>query len=140
MTCENIITSCTSCYPDRGAPFFFHNNCTEACPAEISVEVDGQCIECDSTCKTCEGTPTNCVTCEPHMKFDPLKGTCEQLCESETQIFVPNEADPEAAGECQNCNPTCKKCAGTTETCTTCTADLLLNTDMTCQNTCNSLG
>ena len=41
MTCENIPTSCTSCDPDGDYPFFFHNNCTAECPAEISVNVDG---------------------------------------------------------------------------------------------------
>ena len=139
MTCENIPSSCTSCDPAGDFPFFFHNNCTAECPAGISVNVDGKCVECDSSCKTCEGTPSTCTSCESHMKFDPLKQTCEQLCEPETQIFVPNRFDPDAAGECQNCNARCTKCAGTTETCTACKEGYLLNIDMTCQTTCSGV-
>ena len=73
------------------------------------------------------------------MKFDAVKNTCEQLCEPERQIFIPPRVEGEA-GTCQNCNPNCDKCAGTVDTCTTCKEGLglVLNTDYTCDTTCNS--
>jgi proprotein convertase subtilisin/kexin type 5 len=140
MTCENTYTTCTSCDPDGDTPFFFRNQCTDSCPKGTSVEIDGACIECDSTCLTCEGTPQTCTSCESHMKFDAEKNTCEQLCEPERQIFIPPRNGTDEAGTCQNCNPNCDKCAGTVDTCTTCKEGegLVLNTDQTCDKTCNS--
>lgn len=70
------------------------------------------------------------------MKFDVLKGTCSEMCEPETQIFVPNIKDPEQAGTCELCNDSCIKCAGSVNTCTLCKEGNVLNFDLTCKPKC----
>ena len=130
LTCEELPTSCTSC--DKFSPFkfLFHESCIENCTPLISVQVGDECVECDSKCKTCAITPDRCLSCEPHMKYDDVKKTCEDLCEPETQIFVPpSKDDPDAAGTCEYCEGNCEKCAGTTTTCTSCKPGFLLNLD-----------
>lgn len=128
-TCEKKVTSCTSCDKSSAWPYFFHDTCISKCEPNISVLLDGACVECHSSCKTCSGLPTYCTSCEPFMKFDPTKGTCSDMCEYETQIFVPNVSDPNEAGKCEFCNPTCQKCAGTVDNCTVCKEGFVLNTD-----------
>ena len=70
------------------------------------------------------------------MKFDVLKGTCAEMCEPETQIFVPNRFNAEEAGTCEQCNETCIKCAGSVNTCTLCKEGYYLNLDLTCKPDC----
>ena len=107
MTCNNKVDSCATCDPKGAWPYFFHSNCISECIPDISVLVKDKCVECHSSCKTCEGTPTNCTSCEPHMKYDPAKGTCSEMCEFETQIFIPNFSGSSESGKCEFCNPTC---------------------------------
>lgn len=137
LTCEELPTSCTSCDPLSEFKYFFHESCIASCIPKISVLVGDQCVECDSKCKECAGTPSTCTACEPHMKFDESKSTCEDLCEPETQIFIPNE-DPSLAGHCAFCAGNCYKCAGSVTTCTECRGGFLLTTEQTCEEKCSA--
>ena len=80
---------------------------------------NGQCIPCDSTCKTCSGSaPNNCVTCAlVSMAFSggvctcpssgtwaPVQGTCVTPCSGNTFLG--------SSGTCMNCDPACGGCKG----------------------------
>ena len=121
LTCEGLPTSCTSCDKQSTWKFFFHDSCIESCIPDISVQVGDECRECDSTCKTCSGTTSTCTSCEPHMKLDPSKATCDDICEPESQIYN------EELQICEFCAPTCSKCAGSTDICTECKEGYVLN-------------
>ena len=84
LTCEGLPTTCTKCSADT---FFYHESCIDECIPLQSVQVGDQCVECDSTCEECEGTPQTCTKCAPHMKRDPFKNTCVDLCEKEVQVW-----------------------------------------------------
>lgn len=72
------------------------------------------------------------------MKYDPSKGICSDMCEFETQIFVPNTNDTTQSGKCEFCNQTCAKCAGSVDTCTLCKPGYVLNLDLSCQAACKN--
>ena len=85
----------------------------------VQCNVDGyfisgtQCLECDSTCKTCNGAATtNCITCETSKYLLPSNSSCVD-CDVDGYFI--------SGTQCLKCDSTCKTCTGTEPTnCLTC--------------------
>lgn len=51
--------------------------------------MNGLCYECDKSCKTCQDTPSFCLSCRPNKFF---YGTfCESVSNSDDYRYEPND-------------------------------------------------
>ena len=102
--------------------------------------MDYTCVECDSECLTCEGRPDSCSTCRSHMKLDPRKGICTQMCEPEVQVY---DATKGTNGSCEDCSRNdhnCNTCTEKVDKCTSCKPGYVLNVDSSCRLECEAIG
>ena len=54
---------CESCYATSVDRFLYEEQCLSDCPEGMVETEDLTCIDCESPCKTCDGSPNSCVTC-----------------------------------------------------------------------------
>jgi hypothetical protein len=80
--CAKTLTTCTKCKPasETTLSLFYKDTCVDSCEPEISVRVGDECVPCDPSCATCAVSPTQCMTCAQHMKYDPLAFVCTAEC------------------------------------------------------------
>jgi hypothetical protein len=73
------VTQCSSCLPGY---YFYSGVCYASCPAQAPIVnvVTSTCISCDSSCRSCSGTPLNCISCFGGLYL--LNGNCLVSCPS----------------------------------------------------------
>ncbi|KAF8156715.1 TNFR/NGFR cysteine-rich region family protein [Crassisporium funariophilum] len=91
---------CTGCLPGF---FLSDGKCVESCPSGTTVSSQDNltCIKCDSSCGTCAGSPSFCLTCASNQLASA--GKCVSNCPSGTFS---------ATGSCLTCHPDCSSCSG----------------------------
>ncbi|CAA7268508.1 unnamed protein product [Cyclocybe aegerita] len=116
---------CTECLPG----FFLNNGaCVETCPSgtTVSSQDDKTCIPCNSSCSSCAGTSTFCLTCSNNQLAS--NGRCVATCPSGTFS---------ASGACLTCNPDCASCTGGNfNQCSSCPSSRPVLTNGRCLPTC----
>lgn len=105
----------------------------------------GNCVACDSSCKTCNGgTSSNCLSCVDGKYLSTNQCvTCDPSC------LTCNGAGPSSctscnpgyylsSHQCLQCDGTCKTCVTTSTQCTSCNAGRYYsgNSCPTCDNSC----
>ena len=113
-------TQCTSCY--SGKYLLSSNRSCVSCNVDGYFISETQCLECNSTCLTCNGTSTNCLTCETSKYLIPSNNTCVDC--NVDGYFI-------SGTQCLQCDSSCETCTGMAPTnCLTCKTSkylLLLN-------------
>jgi hypothetical protein len=105
--CGRTESTCASCRTDISNRILsVSQTCVTRCENGQYVnkqdEDNWKCLWCSSNCRTCEGSPFNCLSCQPNMLLS--NGLCLEYSGSLTLI----------------CGATCRTCSGTPTTCTTC--------------------
>lgn len=117
---------CTGCIPG----FFLSNGtCVSACPSGtfVSPQDNLTCLACDSTCSTCAGSSTFCLTCSSNQLASG--GKCVATCPSNTFS---------ASGSCLTCHPDCATCSGASfNQCTSCPSSRPVLINGRCLPTCS---
>ena len=120
--CSGSATSCQTCpmntylNPD--------NTCSITCPNGY-YESGGICVECDTTCATCNGTTAkDCITCEESRFFDLSTSSCLASCATGTFYDIDAES-------CADCSGECSKCSGSPSNCSSCPDNKFLLTSTT---------
>lgn len=116
---------CTGCLPGS---FLSNGKCVESCPTGTFVGSDGfTCSACDSSCSTCAGSATFCLTCANSKLAS--NGTCVNSCPSSS--FSSSDT-------CVKCHPDCATCSGSAfNQCSSCPPNLPLLTNGRCLPTCS---
>ncbi|KAF5382868.1 hypothetical protein D9757_007308 [Collybiopsis confluens] len=105
---------CTGCLPGS---FLSNGRCIDSCPAGtfVSSQNTSTCQTCDSSCGTCAGSSTFCLTCANGQLA--ANGKCVSSC-------PPNTVASNSTKTCLNCHPDCVSCSGTAfNQCTSCPPD-----------------
>ena len=130
-TCDGTLaTNCLSCPSSPVATYLLSSNhsCV-ACNADRYFISGSECLQCDSSCLTCNGAlPTNCLSC-------PSTPIATYLLSSNQSCVACNVAGYSPVGpQCIECDPSCVTCSGTTPTdCITCPpSKYLLSTNHSC--------
>ncbi|KAJ3810962.1 growth factor receptor domain-containing protein [Lentinula aff. lateritia] len=94
---------CTGCLPGS---FLSNGSCVSNCPAGtfISSQDNTTCSVCDSSCSTCAGSSTFCLTCANGELAS--NGQCVSTCPA-------NTVAANSTKTCLNCHPDCVSCSGT---------------------------
>ncbi|KAL4470308.1 hypothetical protein ABPG74_011919 [Tetrahymena malaccensis] len=129
-TCQTQSTNCLSC----NLTFTLQNNkCVclksvydaqsktcKACNSNQIYDSSNQiCVNCDSNCLTCQGLGSqlsSCTSCSPPLILYNQK--CVSSCPP--QMFYDS-----VSKTCQQCNPSCLQCQGTSTACTSCNPPLV---------------
>ncbi|KAF8067687.1 TNFR/NGFR cysteine-rich region family protein [Lyophyllum atratum] len=94
------LAQCTGCLPG----FVLSNGkCVDSCPSGtfVSPQDNLTCTPCDSSCSTCAGSSTFCLTCSSNQLA--AGGKCVSNCPSNTFS---------SSGSCLTCHPDCASCSG----------------------------
>ncbi|KAF8621245.1 hypothetical protein AX15_007955 [Amanita polypyramis BW_CC] len=91
---------CTGCLPGF---FLSEGQCVPECPGGtfVSPQDNLTCTACDSSCTTCAGPSTFCLSCSGNALASI--GKCVQTCPSNTF---------QSSGSCLTCHPDCATCSG----------------------------
>ncbi|KDR68444.1 hypothetical protein GALMADRAFT_257172 [Galerina marginata CBS 339.88] len=117
---------CAQCLPGF---FLDKGKCVQSCPTgtTVSSQDNVTCIPCDSSCTTCAGTPTFCLSCPNNQLAS--NGKCISNCPSGTFS---------ASGQCLACHPDCTSCSGGAfNQCTSCPANRPVLSNGRCLPTCS---
>ena len=82
---------CESCPSNK---LFYDNNCVDECP-DGTYQSEGRCLKCDATCRTCEESATNCLSCVKGLVYQPNK---EEKCVNEC-----DKGSVPVDGVCKDC-------------------------------------
>ncbi|EIN07935.1 hypothetical protein PUNSTDRAFT_144417 [Punctularia strigosozonata HHB-11173 SS5] len=117
---------CTGCLPG----FVLSNGkCVESCPSAtfLSPTDNLTCTACDSSCSTCAGSSTFCLTCANNQLAS--EGSCVASCPSNTFS---------SSGKCIPCHPDCATCSGAGfNQCSSCPSNRPVLTNGRCLPTCS---
>ncbi|KNZ75690.1 Proprotein convertase subtilisin/kexin type 5 [Termitomyces sp. J132] len=120
------LVQCTGCLPG----FFLSNgSCVESCPSGTFVSPQDHltCIPCDSSCGTCAGFATFCLTCPSNQLAS--NGKCVSTCPSGTFS---------SSRSCLICHPDCSSCSGGSfNQCLSCSSDRPVLVNGRCLPTCS---
>lgn len=121
LTCTGP-KNCTKCDVSASSNFknFFQGWCYTSCPDTYYSDSSFFCIKCDSNCKNCANSATNCITCEQNSNFPLLsKSQCVNRCDNGfTSVNF----------QCTSCKAPCGTCVTTVDTCQSCLTGFLLGT------------
>lgn len=123
-------SSCTTCPSNK---YFLANisggYCLDSCPTEYYVRTGFNCLDCYTTCKTCNGvSSSSCLTCVSGLFLSD--GMCRYVCPGGS---FPNPV----TGTCDLCDNRCTFCFDSTvNNCTACANGLVLN-NFTCTTSCS---
>ncbi|KAJ3723967.1 insulin-like growth factor binding protein [Lentinula raphanica] len=94
---------CTGCLPGS---FLSNGTCVSSCPAGtfISSQDNTTCTACDSSCSSCAGSSSFCLTCANGGLAS--NGQCVSSCPANTVAANTTKT-------CLNCHPDCVSCSGT---------------------------
>lgn len=125
-TCSGTNSSaCLSCYSDTSISTFIYLDdtaslCYDICPSGTYTDTSvRKCIACNSLCKTCLGSATNCTSCVSTSTYQYLfinssVGTCRTACPT---LYYPDLTTSPIA--CTLCVIPCLACT-TVSQCTSC--------------------
>jgi hypothetical protein len=117
---------CTGCVPG----FVLNNgSCVESCPSGTFLDPKDNitCTACDSSCGTCAGSSTFCLTCSSNKLASG--GACVTSCSSNTFS---------SSGACVACHPDCATCSGGAfNQCSTCPSNRPVLSNGRCLPTCS---
>jgi len=135
----NICDSCTDIpihnevyylYPDNleECGLMSRTNCREldndlCCGTYHKDKVNHLCLQCNSSCKGCEGTKDNCTECLDSSLF-LSKGECKDTCDEGTYL-------DSSGRKCESCNNGCKHCISNKE-CLECYNGYIFDEDKQC--------
>jgi proprotein convertase subtilisin/kexin type 5 len=140
LTCVDTAVKCLSC----SVPFYLEaercvttcsnlnwgNNSTRTCDAACSLTnqygdpVDRICKQCNTFCKTCSVTASNCLSCETPLFLNSNDQTCVETCpnglwgNNNTRTCDASCSSTDQFGDeankriCTVCDPNCKTCQG----------------------------
>ncbi|KAI0648425.1 hypothetical protein C8Q79DRAFT_955404 [Trametes meyenii] len=117
---------CTGCLPGF---VLSKGQCVESCPTGTFLDPKDNvtCSACDSSCGTCVGSSTFCLTCANNQLA--ASGKCVASCPSNTFS---------SSGQCITCHPDCATCSGSSfNQCSSCPADRPVLTNGRCLPTCS---
>jgi proprotein convertase subtilisin/kexin type 5 len=104
-TCSLTANTCTSCSSETGFPFLHNDECLADCEDNgLAVEVDGACVDCLDSCKTCSGAVDSCTSCDSHKRYDSGLNTCTEVCQEGIQIYVEYS---DGSSACEYCEGDC---------------------------------
>ncbi|KAI1791555.1 insulin-like growth factor binding protein [Ganoderma leucocontextum] len=117
---------CTGCLPGF---VLSGGKCIDSCPTATFLDPKDNvtCTACDSSCGTCAGSSTFCLTCANNQLAS--NGSCVSSCPSNTFS---------SAGQCITCHPDCASCSGSSfNQCSSCPSDRPVLTNGRCLPTCS---
>ncbi|KAH7911899.1 growth factor receptor domain-containing protein [Hygrophoropsis aurantiaca] len=117
---------CTGCLPGY---VLSQGQCVESCPSGtfLSPQDNLTCTACDSSCSSCAGSASFCLTCTNNLLA--ADGQCVNSCPSNTFS---------SSGSCVSCHPDCATCSGGSfNQCTSCNKALPVLTSGRCLPTCS---
>ncbi|KAH9948122.1 insulin-like growth factor binding protein [Amylocystis lapponica] len=117
---------CTGCLPGF---VLSKGQCVASCPSGtfLSPTDNLTCTACDSSCGTCVGSSTFCLTCANNQLAS--NGSCVSSCPSNTFS---------SSGSCLACHPDCATCSGGSfNQCSSCSSNLPVLTNGRCLPTCS---
>ncbi|KIP07475.1 hypothetical protein PHLGIDRAFT_29978 [Phlebiopsis gigantea 11061_1 CR5-6] len=117
---------CTGCLPGF---VLSGGQCIESCPSDTFLDPKDNvtCTACDSSCSTCAGSSTFCLTCANNQLASG--GKCVSSCPSNTFS---------SSGACITCHPDCASCSGSAfNQCSSCPSDRPVLTNGRCLPTCS---
>ncbi|PBK76440.1 growth factor receptor domain-containing protein [Armillaria solidipes] len=117
---------CTGCIPGS---FLSNGQCIDSCPTGtfVSPKDNVTCTNCDSSCSTCSGSSTFCLTCPNNQLASD--GSCVSSCPSGTFS---------SSGSCLTCHPDCATCSGSSfNQCSTCPSNRPVLNNGRCLPTCS---
>ncbi|KAI0688434.1 insulin-like growth factor binding protein [Cerioporus squamosus] len=103
--------------------------CINSCPKGTFLDPKDNvtCSACDSSCGTCAGSSTFCLTCANNQLAS--SGKCVASCPSGTFS---------SSGQCITCHPDCATCSGSSfNQCSSCPSDRPVLTNGRCLPTCS---
>ncbi|KAL4254394.1 hypothetical protein ABKN59_003636 [Abortiporus biennis] len=117
---------CTGCLPG----FVLSNGqCVENCPVGtfLNPQDNLTCTACDSSCSSCAGSSTFCLTCSNNQLAS--QGKCVATCPS---------GSFSSSGACISCHPDCATCSGQSfNQCSSCPTSRPVLTNGRCLETCS---
>jgi hypothetical protein len=135
-SCSATLIQCLSCYTLDNLQTIVANqkylslgNCNIACNSSAYADVNYICYACDSSCKTCSQSATNCTSCFATSPYI-LNNTCYSTCPSGYYADATNS-------QCVACINNCKTCLSAS-ICVTCNTNYNLN-GTSCISTCPPL-
>ncbi|EPQ50569.1 growth factor receptor domain-containing protein [Gloeophyllum trabeum ATCC 11539] len=117
---------CTGCLPGS---VLSNGKCVDSCPSGtfLSPTDNLTCTACDSSCSTCAGSATFCLTCANNQLAS--SGKCIASCPSNTFS---------SSGQCIPCHPDCATCSGASfNQCSSCSSSRPVLTNGRCLPTCS---
>lgn len=124
--CKNsLCQSCDdeNCYTCLNPYLLYNNSCLATCPLFTTVQVLTECIDCNSNCQTCLGSPDYCLSC-PITSY-LLQNQCLSTCPD--NLIGYNK-------KCESCSSPCLTCNTTPYTCTSCESPYLLSNNKCLEN------
>ncbi|KAL4459787.1 hypothetical protein ABPG74_003313 [Tetrahymena malaccensis] len=149
-TClSNNQSSCQSCYSANS--IYYQNSanyvqetilntvpqvptCVASCPAQSYQTTSGGqsiCAQCNTSCATCQNTPTYCTSCAGNLYLDPTTNTCNLTC--------PNKYFQGTNNQCQLCSTVgnCLTCSSA-GVCTSCDSSQYKKQNQSCVSQCDT--
>ncbi|TFK45622.1 hypothetical protein OE88DRAFT_1784054 [Heliocybe sulcata] len=117
---------CAGCLPGF---VLSKGQCVQSCPSGtfLSPTDNLTCTACDSSCSTCAGSSTFCLTCANNQLAS--SGKCVASCPSNTFS---------SSGQCVLCHPDCATCSGSAfNQCSSCSSSRPVLTNGRCLPTCS---
>ncbi|TBU41363.1 insulin-like growth factor binding protein [Dichomitus squalens] len=117
---------CTGCLPGT---VLSGGKCVASCPTGTFLDPKDNvtCTACDSSCGTCAGSATFCLTCANNQLAS--NGTCVASCPSNSFS---------SSGQCITCHSDCASCSGSSfNQCSSCPSDRPVLTNGRCLPTCS---
>ncbi|KAL4502402.1 hypothetical protein ABPG72_011989 [Tetrahymena utriculariae] len=131
LTCQDInnLNICTSCLTGK---ILYNQTCLDSCPDQTYLS-NNNCLPCNSNCKTCTVSDTQCTSCYSPFtvvgtscqclkgNYNPNTKTCIECQQS--QVY------DDVNYQCVNCDTSCLTCLdkNNTNKCTSCKAPLVLS-------------
>ncbi|EAS00772.1 transmembrane protein, putative (macronuclear) [Tetrahymena thermophila SB210] len=113
-TCTSA-TTCQSCV----SPYQLQDTtCQQNCNPTYYSDSNRVCQKCDQTkCLNCQGSSTNCLSCQPGFGLITVSGQSSCVNCSQTPGYYDKKDN---SGTCGICNPLCTQCSGNANNCSAC--------------------
>ena len=132
-TCSgSLSTQCTSC-PATAGVYFRPLTATCGSCTDPGFFISGvNCLQCHTSCATCDTNSTHCLTCNPSTNYIHIYdgNVCNSTCDTANGRYVTTWSGQNA---CQKCDASCLTCSGAgPNACTSCDTGKALYADGSC--------